>query len=160
VIKFPNYAKEQEKPKEITKEVIKVPKAPKAVTKTTKEITEDVIDEVADEFANEVANLEAKNSPPKDKPIKKPIAQSTSSVDDSNASRKVSMYTNQGRDWQECPNRNWAAEFGYGGGRTSIGVTRDILSKMALSFKPEDEGEDKNDKNTRKEKSGKKYSRI
>ena len=71
------------------------------------------------------------------------------SVDDSNATRKVSMYTNQGRDWQECPNRNWAAEFGYGGGRTSIGATRDILSKMALSFKSDDEEEEKNDKNTR-----------
>jgi hypothetical protein len=63
-------------------------------------------------------------------------------LDITKKSSKVPIYTSQGRDWQECPNRNWAAEFGYGGGHTSIGVTRDILSKMAMSFK-DDEDEKK-----------------
>ena len=63
-------------------------------------------------------------------------------LDITKKSSKVPIYTSQGRDWQECPNRNWAAEFGYGGGQTSIGVTRDILSKMAMSFK-DDEDEKK-----------------
>lgn len=60
-------------------------------------------------------------------------------LDVTKKSSKVPIYTSQGRDWQECPNRNWAAEFGYGGGHTSIGVTRDILSKMAMSFKDDED---------------------
>ena len=89
---------------------------------TTKTITEDIIDEVADEFANEVDKLEAKNSS-KNKP-------------------KKGQRTMQERNWQECPDRNWAAEFGYGASERSIGVTKDILSKMALSFKSASKDED------------------
>ncbi len=50
----------------------------------------------------------------------------------------------QERNWQECPDRNWAAEFGYGG-KSSIGPTRDILSKMALSFKSSQDKDDEDD---------------
>ena len=47
------------------------------------------------------------------------------------------------RSWQECPDRNWAAEFGYGG-KASIGQTKDILQKMRSSFKSigGDDGDD------------------
>ena len=100
----------------------------------TKEMTADSIDEVIDEFAKDVEQMENKNlsSPnkvnkPKVKKLNRPVPE---------------------RNWQECPYRNWAAEFGYGG-KSSIGPTRDILSRMALTFKigGEDE-EDTDDKTT------------
>ena len=86
----------------------------KSAPKVSKDITEEIIDEVADEFASEVANMEAKNN---------------------NKNKAKKQRTMPDRNWQECPDRNWAAEFGYGGSAKNFGVTKDILSKMALTFK-------------------------
>ena len=91
----------------------------KQITTSTKEMTPESIDEVIDEFAKDVEAMETSpkipSSPTKPK-IKKPI-------------RPIPE-----RNWQECPDRNWAAEFGYGG-KTSIGPTRDILSRFVILIK-------------------------
>ena len=104
-------------------------------------MTADAIDEVIDEFAKDVERMENNKNP----------TTGTGSPNKVNTKPKVKKI-NRGpapeRNWQECPDRNWAAEFGYGG-KSSIGPTRDILSRMALTFKigGEDE-EDTDDKNT------------
>ena len=111
-------------------------------------ITAEVIDEIADEFANEVANIEAKSA-------KKSAKKSNLAANNVNS--------NGERNWQECPDRNWAAEFGYGGGATSVGPTKDILSKMAKSFKllggdDEDDDGDNDDENHATKENKKKNS--
>ena len=117
--------------------------------KLNEPITAEVIDEIADEFANEVANIEAKSA-------KKSAKKSNSAAKNTNS--------NGERNWQECPDRNWAAEFGYGGGATSVGPTKDILSKMAKSFKllggddDDDDDEENDDENHATKENKKKNS--
>ena len=111
------------------------------IPKRNEAITAEVIDEIADEFANEVANMEAKSAK---KSVKKTQAK----------------MSNSERNWQECPDRNWAAEFGYGNS-TSVGPTKDILSKMAKSFKllGDDEDSDEQEQEGPIEKSSSKKNK-
>ena len=89
-----------------------------------REISSDVIDEVTDEFADEVAAFEAA-----EEKIQKQIDAKRAKFEEKKNGGKVMMVTmvkKTGkivvggkrpveRNWQECPARNWAAEFGYGG---------------------------------------------
>jgi hypothetical protein len=118
-------------------------------TTTTKKnestaITSAVIDEVTDEFSSEVANFEA--------------AVAKTSAQNALRKRKAATSPNhkpQERNWQECPDRNWAAEFGYGG-KTSVGPAKDLLSKMRLTFKSGEDDDEAADGNN-EEKSGHGY---
>ena len=89
-----------------------------------REISGDVIDEVTDEFADEGAAFEAA-----EEKMQKQIEAKRAKLEERKNSNKVMMVTmvkKTGkvvvggkrpveRNWQECPARNWAAEFGYGG---------------------------------------------
>ena len=96
---------------------------PKANNKA-REISSDVIDEVADEFADEVAAFEAA-----EEKMQKQMEAKRAKFEEKKNANKVMMVTMvkktgkvvvggkrpSERNWQECPARNWAAEFGYGG---------------------------------------------
>ena len=104
----------------------------------TREISSAVIDEVTDEFADEVAALEAEE----EKLQKKMEVKRVRFEEKKNASKvmMVTMVKKTGkivvggkrpseRNWQECPARNWAAEFGYGGVRTDDTPTTKTFQK-------------------------------
>ena len=100
-----------------------------------------VIDEVADEFAGEVAAFEAaeenarkkmegrkglKNTPPNPK--------SVSSMPKPNGVKMaVPGPRPTERNWQECPDRNWAAVFGYGKSENQIPILQSSVVKPSPS---------------------------
>ena len=94
--------------------------------------TVETIDDVIDEFAKDAESLDIK------------IKSVTSAASPSKPKAKKFARSQTERNWQECPDRNWAAEFGYGG-KSSIGPTKDILSRMALTFKGIGGDEDEDD---------------
>jgi hypothetical protein len=92
--------------------------------KRIREISNEVIDEVTDEFADEVAAFEAA-----EEKMQKQLDAKRAKFEEKKNSNTVMMVTMvkktgkivvggkrpSERNWQECPARNWAAEFGYGG---------------------------------------------
>ena len=102
---------------------------------------------MADEFAKEI-DLAEHAEKVKEEQQKLALKRKASAE----LSRKVCESTNAKivvgrpteRNWQECPDRNWAAEFGYGkdGGTLTgkLGGTMGLLSRMKSSFTSADQG--------------------
>ena len=107
----------------------------------SREISGDVIDEVTDEFSDEVAAFEAA-----EEKMQKQIDAKRAKFEERKNANKVMMVTMvkktgkvvvggkrpSERNWQECPARNWAAEFGYGGVAPEVtyNISRDNLQKF------------------------------
>ena len=100
-----------------------------------------VIDEVADEFAGEVAAFEAaeenarkkmegrkalKNTPPNVKGV-------SSMPKPNGVKMAVPGPRPTERNWQECPDRNWAAVFGYGKSENQIPILQSSVVKPSPS---------------------------
>ena len=109
-----------------------------------KPIDASVIDEVADEFAGEVAAFEAaEENTRKQMEEKKAGKIGKTMVTLVRATGKVIQGSRPTeRNWQECPDRNWAAEFGYGATKSEI--------ILPVKLPPADESKQKTTRSSKK----------